>query len=166
MRIFGSYLQPKSNTKLKINSKILMKEYHTSVEINCTPEELWKELTNFSEYENWNPIVGKLEGKMTVGNKISTYIVPLKQTYYPKLLSYEINSELIWKGVQGANFLMAGEHYYKIKKIADNKVKLLHGEYFTGLFSYFISPSLLNKMKTAFEQHNNIIKQRIENGKK
>jgi len=56
-----------------------MKEYHTSILINAHLEVVWKELTNFKNYPDWNPIVGKLEGEMKVGSKISTFIVPLKK---------------------------------------------------------------------------------------
>ncbi len=140
-----------------------MKEYHTSIIINAPVEKVWDELSNYKDYPNWNPIVGKLEGEMKKGHKILTFIVPLNKTYYPVLLSYKKNRELIWQGIQGAKFLMAGKHYYNLKPISKTKTELQHGEYFTGIFSYFISPALLTKMKTAFEQHNIIIKKRIEN---
>jgi hypothetical protein len=143
-----------------------MKEYHTSVIINTSSIQVWKELTNFIDYPQWNPIVGKLEGEIKEICKISTYIVPLDKTYYPILLSFKENKELIWRGTQGAKFLMAGRHYYRLKAISETETELLHGEYFTGLFSYFIPSSLLGKMKTAFEQHNQLLKQRIENGEK
>ena len=103
---------------------------------------------------------------MKEGNEISTYIVPLGKTFHPILLSYKENDELLWQGIQGAKFLMAGKHYYRLNSISENQTELLHGEYFTGLLSYFISSSLLSKMKTAFEQHNILLKQRVENGKK
>jgi hypothetical protein len=143
-----------------------MKEYHTSIVINCSSQKLWTELTNFNDYPQWNPIVGELEGKMKEGEKISTYIVPLKRTFYPILLSYKENNELVWQGTQGAKFLMAGKHYYQLKAISENQTELLHGEYFTGLFSHFIPSSLLKRMETAFEQHNILLKQRIEHAKK
>ncbi len=143
-----------------------MKEYHTSIIINTSALNVWKELTNYKKYPEWNPIVGALEGEMKEGFQISTYIVPLGKTYHPTILSYKENRELVWKGNQLADFLMAGKHYYQLEIISEYQTKLLHGEYFTGLFSYFIPASMLAKMKIAFEQHNIILKQRIENGKK
>ena len=80
------------------------------------------------------------------------------------MLSYKANCELIWQGVQGAKFLMSGKHYYQFNQISKNETELLHGEYFTGIFSYFIPAKLLFQMKTAFEQHNLLLKKRIENG--
>lgn len=139
-----------------------MKEYHTSIEINAPVEKVWSVLTDFLFYPEWNPVVGKLEGLMQEGEKISTYIIPLAKTYFPVLLSYKINQELVWKGVQGANFLLAGKHYYKLEKLWDGSTRLFHGEYFSGLFSFFIQPELLNKMENAFILHNQLLKQRAE----
>jgi hypothetical protein len=140
-----------------------MKEYHTSIDIDASVEKVWKALTHFQSYPQWNPIVGKLEGQMVPGQKISTYIVPLKKVYHPTLISFVPNKELIWHGVRGAGFLLKGNHYYRLEKLSDYKTKLLHGEYFTGILSHFIPKSLLNKMENAFLLHNNRLKQRVEN---
>lgn len=143
-----------------------MKQYHTTIDIDASAEAVWNELTNFKAYPQWNPIVGSLKGDMKTGSTIATYIVPLGKTYYPTILNYEKNKELIWLGVQGAKFLMAGKHYYKLEKVDTTKTRLLHGEYFTGLFSLFISKPLLAKMERAFLDHNNLLKKRVENGKR
>jgi len=142
-----------------------MKQYHTSIKINSTLNEVWEALTNFNDYPNWNPIVGKLEGEMKEGNTISTYIVPLKGTFAPVLLRYNKNQELLWQGTLGAKFLLAAKHYYRLNAISATQTELLHGEYFTGLFSYFLPGNFVSKMRTAFEQHNMLLKKRIENSK-
>ncbi len=75
-----------------------MKEYHTSIHINTSVENVWKELINFIDYPLWNPIVGKLEGELPEGNTISTFIVPLNKTYFPTLLSFNKHTEMVWQG--------------------------------------------------------------------
>ncbi|MDX2164543.1 MAG: SRPBCC domain-containing protein [Gammaproteobacteria bacterium] len=140
-----------------------MKQYHTSVTINASVEVVWKHLTDFTSYPYWNPLVGKLEGEMKKGSTISTFIVPLGKTYHPILLVYKPKKEFVWLGTQGAKFLLAGKHYYRLEKISDTETKVLHGEWFTGLLSWFIPKSLLQKMENTFVEHNNILKQRIEN---
>lgn len=142
-----------------------MRQYHTSVIINAPISIVWKNLNDFSSYPEWNPIVGKLEGEMKSGNTISTFIVPLGKTYFPKIRVYKTNEELIWEGTQGSRFLMAGKHYYRLEKITDTQTRLLHGEWFSGLLSWFIPKKLLTKMETAFIEHNRILKERIENEK-
>lgn len=142
-----------------------MKQYHTSVIINASVKEVWEQLTDFSSYPEWNPLVGKLEGEMYEGGSIKTFIIPLNKTYRAELLAYKVHEELIWQGIQGSRLLMAGKHYYRLEKINDHQTQLLHGEWFSGLFSWFIPNKLLRKMENTFVEHNHILKQRTENEK-
>ena len=142
-----------------------MKQYHTDIVIKASVDTVWNELTNTESYPNWNPLVGKLTGELKAGNRISTYIVPLEKTYQPKLLVVEPQKELTWQGIQGAKFLLAGKHYYRLEQISATETRLLHGEWFTGLFSFFIPKRLLQKMESAFIEHNKQLKKRIENEK-
>ena len=139
-----------------------MKEYHTQVDIDAPVDTVWRHLTDFSSYPDWNPIVGKLDGAMVVGQSISTYIVPLRKTHHPVLLAYKPVKKLVWRGVQGAGWLMAGEHYYRLEALSPTRTRLLHGEQFTSLLSNFIAKDLLSKMENAFIEHNRLLKQRIE----
>ena len=139
-----------------------MKQYHTQIDIAAPASTVWKYLTDFASYPDWNPIVGKLDGEMIVGKAISTYIVPLGKTYQPVLLAWEPTKELVWRGTQGTGWLMAGEHYYRLEPLSPTRTRLLHGEQFTGLMSNFIGKDLLAKMENAFTEHNRILKQRVE----
>ena len=139
-----------------------MKQYHTHIEISRPPAEVWRALTDFDKYPEWNPLVGELKGPMVVGEKISTHIIPLGRTYRPRLLAYSEREALTWQGAQGAKFLLAGKHYYKLKPGANGGTLLEHGEYFTGLFSAFIGKGLLKKMENAFRAHNVQLKMRLE----
>ncbi|MFN8356663.1 MAG: SRPBCC domain-containing protein [Spirosomataceae bacterium] len=139
-----------------------MKQYHTQIVINAPVEKVWQALTDFDSYPTWNPLVGSLSGEMKTGGTLTTYIVPLQKTYHPTLLVYQPYEELTWQGIQGAKFLMAGKHYYKLKKISKNQTQLSHGEWFTGLMAYLIPKALLQKMEAAFVNHNQLLKQRIE----
>ena len=139
-----------------------MKEYHTQIDIDAPAQTVWRHLADFATYPDWNPIVGKLDGELVVGRPIATYIVPLGKTYQPVVLSYEPMNELVWRGTQGAGWLMAGEHYYRLEVLSPTRTRLLHGEQFTGLLSNFIGKDLLTKMENAFLEHNRILKRRVE----
>ncbi|WP_338793919.1 SRPBCC domain-containing protein [Bernardetia sp. MNP-M8] len=142
-----------------------MKQYHTKITINSPLETVWTALVDTENYPNWNPLVGKLEGNLAEGQTIKTYIIPLGNTYSPKIIAFVPYNQLTWKGVQGASFLMAGKHYYKLRKIDNQTTELLHGEYFTGLFSFFIPKKLLQKMENAFLEHNKALKVLLEKNK-
>ncbi|MEM7037306.1 MAG: SRPBCC domain-containing protein [Bacteroidota bacterium] len=139
-----------------------MKEYHTSLVIDKPAAAVWKMLTDTARYPDWNPLVGRLVGELKTGNTIETYIVPLGKSFFPKLLSVKPEKELIWQGKQVAKFLLAGKHYYRLEALEAGRTKLLHGEYFTGLLSPFISKKLLKKMEDNFHQHNLELKLLVE----
>ena len=40
-----------------------MKEIHTEIEINAPAEKIWKVLTDFAAYPEWNPFVRRGEGR-------------------------------------------------------------------------------------------------------
>ncbi|WP_338814917.1 SRPBCC domain-containing protein [Bernardetia sp. Wsw4-3y2] len=139
-----------------------MKQYHTKITINSPLETVWTALVNTENYPNWNPLVGKLEGNLAEEQTIKTYIIPLGNTYSPKIIAFVPYNQLTWKGIQGASFLIAGEHYYKLRKVDNQNTELLHGEYFTGLLSFFIPKKLLQKMENAFLEHNQALKTLLE----
>lgn len=140
-----------------------MKEYHTTIKIGKSIEEVWRGLTDFKTYPNWNPLVGELTGNFEEGGSVKAYIIPLGKSFSAKISSFKKDKELIWQGTLGASFLLKAEHYYKIKSIDEQHTELLHGEYFTGVFSHFIPKFLLQKMENAFTAHNEALKKRIEN---
>lgn len=139
-----------------------MKEYHTKIEIEASPQRVWEVLTDVESYAEWNPLVSKITGNLSEGGMIQTTIVPLNNTFSAKLLSFKENKEIIWQGKRVATFLLAGKHYYRLEMRRENLTILEHGEYFTGMLSYFISNKLLKKMENAFVEHNLALKKRIE----
>ena len=139
-----------------------MKEYHTNITIRRPAQEVWDFLTDFENYPDWNPLVGELTGDIREGGTIRTFIVPLKKAYHPVIQSYLPGEELIWIGKQGATFLLAGKHYYRLETIDETTTELHHGECFTGIFSFLIPPGLLKQMKNTFEDHNRILKENLE----
>jgi hypothetical protein len=142
-----------------------MKDYHTKIDINASVVVVWKALTDFERYSEWNPLVSQLTGNISEGGIIHTSIVPLADTFQARLLSFKVNKEIVWKGKRGASFLLAGKHYYRLREQKEDLTTLEHGEYFTGIFSNFISKKLLEKMEQAFVAHNLALKERIENGR-
>jgi hypothetical protein len=157
---------PARNFAYRITTNYMkMKEYHTKIEIIASIEKVWEVLSDFEGYNEWNPLVSQITGDISEGGTIKTTIVPLRKTYSATLLSFKENGEMIWKGKQMASFLLAGKHYYILKKQNDNLTTLEHGEYFTGVFSVFISKRILQKMENAFVAHNIALKQRVENEK-
>lgn len=139
----------------------MAKSYHTKIVINASPEAVWEELTNFEDYPEWNPIIKYIKGSVQEGNKVKVHLIPLKSTLGVKLINVIPNRELRWIG--GVPKVTTGNHYYILEPLEDGtKTLLRHGENFTGLFSFIIPNFVIKKMVKVFEEHNEILKQRVE----
>jgi hypothetical protein len=140
-----------------------MKEYHTEIVVSASPEAVWTVLIDFSGYPEWNPLVGWLRGDFCRNGTIEMFIKPLNRSFHATIKQLQDDRAFSWVGVQGAKWFLSGEHYYRLERIDNNSTKLFHGEIFRGLGSFFISNSLLKKMEKAFHQHNQALKERVEN---
>lgn len=114
-----------------------MKNIETDIIINASKEKVWGILTNFENYKSWNPFIISSIGKAIVNTKLENTILldGKKQVFKPEVLEVEKNIKLRWLGVFLFKGFFAGEHYFIIEEINNNKVKLTQGENFSGLFS-------------------------------
>ena len=100
----------------------MKKELYTEIEINAAPEKVWRILTDFEAYPNWNPFIKKIKGNLAVGEKLEVFIQPSGakgMTFKPTLLTVEKEKELRWLGKLFVSGLFDGEHFFKIIGAAD-----------------------------------------------
>jgi hypothetical protein len=141
-----------------------MKEYHTEIVIAAPTERVWDALVDFSSYPDWNPLVTWLNGEFRKDGKIQMYIAPLQQSFEATLNRLEEGRAFSWIGIKVARWIISGEHYYRLESLDDGSTRLLHGEYFRGIGSAFIGRNLLASMESAFNAHNQALKERVEHG--
>jgi len=48
----------------------------TTVEIDATPERVWKVLTDFGAYPEWNPFITRIAGPLQAGGQLDVYLKP------------------------------------------------------------------------------------------
>ena len=144
-------------------TSLLKKQYHTEIVVNAPVEKVWRALTDFSAYPEWNPLVGWLTGDFSPDGRIQMFIKPLDRSFEATLKRVREYEEFTWIGVQVAPWFLSGEHYYRLEKLNDTSTRLLHGECFRGLGSAFIRKPVLRRMEDTFAQHNLLLKERVEN---
>lgn len=144
-------------------------EIHTEIEINASAETVWKVLVNFPDYPSWNPVITKINGMPYVGDKISFNLraAPGIEIPIPAceiLVASAAVKELRWKGpaIPLADQILAGEHYFMIQEISPTKVRLVHGESFTGLVAGFLEPLLKDRITQSYSEMNEALKSRCE----
>src|SRR6476660_5134221 len=77
----------KNNISLKDNIKktyhftgvvvyLSMKEINSEIEIFSTPEQVWRILTDFDKYPQWNPFIDQISGELKKGSKLTVHVKP------------------------------------------------------------------------------------------
>ncbi|HVD07691.1 MAG TPA: SRPBCC domain-containing protein [Nitrososphaeraceae archaeon] len=161
-----STLSKDSLLRIKDHSLQYLKKIETEIMVDSTPEKIWSVLTNFKEYENWNPFMIKIIGDAKLGSKIQVQIQTIKgkqRTYNPIITKFDINKELRWKGKSLLPGIFDGERIFIIEKSIDNQVSFLHKEIFTGLGVKFVGDKLDEDLKESFDKMNMALKTRAEN---
>ncbi|HET6717729.1 MAG TPA: SRPBCC domain-containing protein [Nitrososphaeraceae archaeon] len=143
-----------------------MKTIETNIVIDSTPEKIWNILTNFEEYELWNPFMTKVVGNASLGSKIEVNIKTISgknRSYYPIITKCETNKELRWKGKSFLPGVFDGERVFVLEKSVDDKVSFSHKEIFSGLGVKLVGNKLDENLREGFVRMNEALKVRSEN---
>ena len=139
-----------------------MKEVRTEIEIGASPEKVWGILTDFANYEQWNPFIIKAAGRAEQGSTIEIHIktpAGKKREYHPKITKAERSRELRW---MGKSWVLNGEHIFVIEQLEQKRVRLIHREAFDGLLTSFFGKSLDTDIKQGLEEMNRALKEQAE----
>jgi hypothetical protein len=143
-----------------------LKTIETNIVIDSTPEKIWDVLTNFGEYELWNPFMIKVIGNASLGSKIEVNIKTISgknRSYYPIITKCETNKELRWKGKSFLPGVFDGERVFVLEKSDDDKVSFSHKEIFSGLGVKLVGNKLDENLREGFVRMNEALKVRAEN---
>ena len=142
-----------------------MKELHSQIEINASAERVWRLLTDFASYPQWNPFIRSISGHPAPGERLQARIEPpggRGMTFKPKVLSAEPNRELRWLGHLLVPGLFDGEHSFTIQPLEDNRVRFIQREVFKCLLVPLFARSLDTNTQQGFEEMNHALKERAE----
>lgn len=141
-----------------------MRHIQTEITIQATPEAVWKVLTDFENFPNWNPFIKSINGNQSVGGKLTVQIQPPEEksmTFTPNILVFDVSKELRWLGKAPLPGLFSGEHYFIIEDLKNGSVKLTHGERFSGILVGFMQ-KMLDRTEIGFQNMNEALKKKCE----
>jgi hypothetical protein len=113
-----------------------MKELYSEIEIAASAERVWRLLTDFASYPEWNPFIRRISGELTTGERLEVRIEPpggRGMSFRPTVLNAEDNRELRWLGHLLVPGLFDGEHSLAIQPLGENRVRFVQREAFRGL---------------------------------
>jgi hypothetical protein len=140
----------------------------TQVEIDGTADEVWRVLTDFSRYPEWNSFVNSIVGEAREGARLDVRLTPpggRGMRFTPKVLAAVPGRELRWLGRMSflGVPLLLGEHYFVLEEEAgDRRVRLVHGEHFRGLLAPLMPRLAGESTRLGFEAMNRELKARVE----
>jgi hypothetical protein len=142
----------------------LLREIETTVEIDAPPAAVWRVLTDFPAYGEWNPFITSIAGTVQEGEQLTVRLEPPRgkgMTIKPTVLAAEPDRELRWKGRLLIPGLFDGEHTFRIEPLDGEQSRFVHGERFTGVLVGLVK-GVLGKTEAGFEQMNAALKRRVE----
>lgn len=140
-----------------------------SIEIEASPEEVWRVLTDLPAYPQWNPFMtsakvtsdgGRLKEGATLRNVMHDRAGDT--VFTPKLLTVDRGRELRWIGKMGPGWIADGEHRFVIEEIGDHRVRLTQSERFTGVAVPFVAGQLRADTLPQFHAMNEALARRAE----
>ncbi len=141
-----------------------MHQIRTEAVLPAPPEAVWKVLTDFDAYAEWNPLNLKASGKATLGARIPMTVLnparpekPIRMTI--RIERLEPNRFLEWAGY--VPLLFKGRHFFELTPEGGG-TRLRHGEDQTGLISRSFSPEVIrDRFVPAYEACNEALALRL-----
>jgi hypothetical protein len=140
-------------------------QLHTEITIEATPERVWDILTDFPAYPAWNAFIPQISGPGTVGSRLDVQLQPpggRGMRMRPTVLAAAPSQELRWVGHTGVPGLFDGEHRFRIEPLAEDRVRFVQEERFTGLLAPLILRFIERGTRQGFEDMNLALKARAE----
>jgi len=144
---------------------VFMRELHTETEIDAAPEAVWRVLTDFPSFYEWNPFITSIAGQPEEGARLSVRIEPpggRAMTFKPTVIVAEPARELRWLGRLIIPGVMDGEHIFIIEPMTENRVRFVQHEKFTGILVPVILPSIATGTEQGFRAMNEALRIRVQ----
>jgi hypothetical protein len=142
-----------------------MKEVFTEIEIHATPERVWKVLTDFNAYSEWNPFVCRITGDIQVGLRFEAVLKPPDRKAVklkPRVLKFVPRREFRWQGNLGITGLFDGEQIYEMHSPAPHIVHFINRKIYKGMLRSIVLNTTLEQTRRGFEEMNQALKKRCE----
>jgi hypothetical protein len=139
-------------------------EIRTEVEIAAPVAQVWRTLTDFADYQEWNPFITHITGELREGANLTVHLsLPEGRDHaiQPRLLRCQENEELRWRGHLLFPGLFDGEHFFRLLEVAPNRTRFVQGENFTGVLVRFTG-NTITRAARGFVYMNEALKKRVE----
>lgn len=142
-----------------------MRKICTDIIIDSPAEKVWVILTDFKNFENWNPFIHIKNGNPEVDSKLRVaFYVPGSKVMElePVVLKVELMQELRWLGKLWIKGILDGEHVFRIEVLDENRTRFIQCERFRGILTPLFLHFMGQKVEKGFENMNRALKSESE----
>lgn len=137
----------------------------THIDIDAPPQRVWKVLTDFDHYHEWNPFA-RIAGRPTENARLHVELTPpggRTTRFRPTVTRVEKGHELRWLGHLVVPGLFDGEHRFVLDPLDDGeRTTLTHAEEFSGVLAPLVWRLIETGTERGFEEMNAALKRRVE----
>ncbi|MCU0693157.1 MAG: SRPBCC domain-containing protein [Polyangiaceae bacterium] len=112
-----------------------MREIHTEIEIGASADRIWKILTEFGRYPDWNPFLRWVRGRAEVGRSIAMRINPPNAraaTMHGRIVEVRPRQRLGWSGATSVPGLLHMDHLIELVSMSGDRMLVTHRESASG----------------------------------
>jgi hypothetical protein len=140
-----------------------MRTIEHTVDIQAPAATVWQILTDTDHYDEWNPFMPRLSGRLALGERLTLSVRPgtRTMTFRPTVLAFEDGTLIRWRGRLGMSGVFDGEHELRLEPSPDGGTRFVQRETFTGLLVPMM-PRVLADTATGFAAMNVALRDRAE----
>lgn len=141
-------------------------EVRTELEIARPAAHVWRIFADFSRYSEWNPFITEIACDGVIGHRLDVRLTLPEGSDHrlrPRLLRFERERELRWRGHLLFPGLFDGEHFFRVEAVGAERCRFVHGEDFSGIL---VGPlrKTINQAARGFGLMNLALQRRAEAG--
>lgn len=140
-----------------------MRELSTTIDIDASPEDVWRVLTDFEHYSEWNPFM-RVTGRPNEGARLVVDLTPpggRGVQFRPTVTHVDHGRELRWLGHLFVPGLYDGEHRFTLDARGGG-TRLTHAESFGGVLAGLVNRFVGDSTARGFEAMNTALKTQVE----
>ena len=127
-----------------------MQTLHASADIDAPAERVWRVVTDFARYPEWNPFIVRASGEQRVGGRLELTITApdvRAVTFRPIVLDLEPGRLIRWKGKLWIPGLFDGRHALTVEPLDGGRSRFTTHEEVSGILV-----PILGKVMRASQQ--------------
>ncbi|MCE9598860.1 MAG: SRPBCC domain-containing protein [Spirochaetia bacterium] len=138
------------------------KTVHTEIQINASPAEVWKVISDAPRFPEWNPVHVKIDGEFKEGSAIKIHLKQPdgKITAFGATVYHLVPESLLNQG-GGTPGVFTFNHTFRLEP-SNGGTRFTHTEEFRGIGLVFFN---MDWVEAAYVRVNEALKARIESGK-